>query len=270
MEGGHHAVSRLHRLKGDGPFLASDLSNDDPIRALPQGRFEEIEHADLAAFLIFSRPSGHLSNPVLVGNLQFRRILYAHDLFVGENKGGDGVHRGRLARRRRAHDEQVHALLKDKGEIRGHHIVHGSPLDEIHYTRGGAGELTDCEVAPPPGDVGPINDVYTRTIGERSVNNRVADRDGLFDPLAQPDHEFVQFLFGGEDNGGLETLKDLVFDKDRPCSTATYVLDVGVQEQRGQESEADLVSHEEILERLQFLGRHVNLPSSAVGGGDVV
>ena len=69
VEGGHHSVSCLHRLKGDGPFLASDLSNDDPIWALPQGRFEEIEHADLAASLLFSRLSGHLSNPVLVGNL---------------------------------------------------------------------------------------------------------------------------------------------------------------------------------------------------------
>ncbi len=58
VEGAHTRVAGLHGLKGDGAFNATDFADDDKVRPLPQGGFEQVEHGYFGAHRLLCRSRG--------------------------------------------------------------------------------------------------------------------------------------------------------------------------------------------------------------------
>src|SRR2546428_1308 len=88
-----------HGLEHDERLGSTDFSDHHVLGALTEGRCEKVEHVDLACGLprgsdpAAEPGAGEERDPVLVGQVQFPRVLDGHDLHLGRDEQEDRVQR---------------------------------------------------------------------------------------------------------------------------------------------------------------------------------
>ena len=92
-------VPRVHRLEHVERLAAAAFSDDDAVRAHPQGIADEIAYGDGAAPLDVGRP-GFQPDHVRLLKADFGRVLYGDDPLLLGDEAGQGVQQGGLARNR--------------------------------------------------------------------------------------------------------------------------------------------------------------------------
>jgi hypothetical protein len=196
VEGTHAGVAGLHCLEGDGAFNAADFTNDDKVRPLPEGGLEQVEHRDLRGFILFAGATGTAAYPVMMRYLDFRGVFNTDNLGFRRYESSERIHQGGLTRGRLSGYPGVHTFLENNRKIGRHIVVQGAELDELQYAQGRVAELPDGEVTAALGNIGAVDDVDTRAIGQGGVDDGLAEGNGVLDALGEFDDELVQCLVG--------------------------------------------------------------------------
>ena len=142
-----------------------------------------------------------------------------------------------------------------QGQVGPHFVGQTAKLNQLNQAQWLCGEFSDGEVAAPLGNIVAKDQVNPRAVGQYCVNDWRAVGDRLANLLGQLDNEGVQIIMVLEADVGFDAFKYLVFQENSTQPAAANILDVGVLNQRLQDSHALFISNQLIAQRRElFLG----------------
>jgi hypothetical protein len=123
-------VAGVHGLQHIDNFFATGFTDDDTVRAHPQGVAQTVALTDATFALNVWRAAFHLANVGLL-QLEFGRVLNGEDAFVVINKRLQRVERGRFTRTRTTRDDDVQTDGHGGLQIRSHFFGEGTKFHQV-------------------------------------------------------------------------------------------------------------------------------------------